>query len=357
MASSLVQRVANLVTVARSGKTTVRTELQFDAGEPPFAARQHYLQVVVNELFLAAERKWFVTYEPVALVALTYIYNKQQRSVPMLVGPSLFREYAQPSDKGPAGYIVRDTPVTPLIPYQGGPVTMTVVFSAVQKSNMVDTFLKVVEGLAKAASPVAPTLAISTYLEVADHVMDGVQELMGLSATETRFAFQRTINPQINQDLKPTYVALIDADEQTINKSDLAVVERRLQRKSGKTGESYRENDFVLLQVAQGVKRTDERLLSFYPLYETTRDLAAVAATGSAWDDAKANFNTLKLALLNSPDLTRPDYVRLRDEYLNEVIELRKEAVKQADLALTPPDPDQSDLAKVAAKLNALDEM
>jgi hypothetical protein len=97
--------------------------------------------------------------------------------------------------------------------------------------------------------------------------------------------------------------------------------------------------------------------LSFYPLWEKTRDLAAVASTAAAWQDAKAHFNTLKLALLGSPDLTRPDYIRLRDEYLNEVVQLREEAVKQADLSIGVPDPERADLARVAAKLDALDEM
>ena len=357
MARALVQLVTNLLSAARAKKTIVRTDLRLDAGDTPFAARQHYLQVIINEMFLAEERQWFVSYDPVALVALTYIYDKEQRNVPMVVGPSLFREYAQPADKGPAGFIIRDKPVTPLIPYQGGPVTLTVVFSAVQKSNMVDKMLKVVEGLANAASPVAPTLAISTYLEVADHVMNGVQELFGLSETEPRFAFQQTINPQINQELKPVHVVLIDADEKTIDKSQLFVTDRRLRSKPGKDGESYRDNDFVLLQLAQGEKRTDERLLPFYPLWEKTRDLAAVASTAAAWQDAKAHFNTLKLALLGSPDLTRPDYIRLRDEYLNEVVQLREEAVKQADLSIAVPDPERADLARVAATLDALDEM
>ena len=105
MARALVQLVTNLLTAARARKTIVRTDVRLDAGGSPFAARQHYLQVIINEMFLAEERQWFVSYDPVALVALTYIYDKEQRNVPMVVGPSLFREYAQPADKGPAGFI------------------------------------------------------------------------------------------------------------------------------------------------------------------------------------------------------------------------------------------------------------
>ena len=36
---------------------------------PHFEAGQHYLQIIINEMFLANQRQWFVNYDPMAFVA------------------------------------------------------------------------------------------------------------------------------------------------------------------------------------------------------------------------------------------------------------------------------------------------
>ena len=40
----------------------------------PFVAREHYIQILVNDMYLSKEREWWVRYAPVALVAPTYLY-------------------------------------------------------------------------------------------------------------------------------------------------------------------------------------------------------------------------------------------------------------------------------------------
>jgi hypothetical protein len=135
--------------------------------------------------------------------------------------------------------------------------------------------------------------------------------------------YRLTINPDIGQPLEPTYMVLIDSDEREIEKSEFLVQESRLHRAS----QPYRQKDFILLKIAQGDRRTDEQTLPFYPLWETTLEMATRSANNHFWEETKAHFKTLNRALLNSPDLTEPDYDRLSDEYLAEVKEQRERAI------------------------------
>src|SRR5437868_2812338 len=62
---------------------------------PPFEACQHYFQIVINELFLANQRQWFVDYDPMAFVASSYIYDKQFETLPLVVGPAMLDRFGQ----------------------------------------------------------------------------------------------------------------------------------------------------------------------------------------------------------------------------------------------------------------------
>ena len=166
--------------------------------------------------------------------------------------------------------------------------------------------------------------------------------------------YRLTINPDIGQRLEPTYMVLIDSDEREIEKDEFLVRESRLHRGS----QPYRGKDFVLLKIAQGDRRTDEQTLPFYPLWETTREMATRSANDHIWGEAKAHFKTLNRALLDSPDLTKPDYNRLSDEYLAEVKEQRERAVSLSILRASSELSEEENRARqIADELDELDDL
>ena len=350
--ANIWDRLQNLWNKARAGETRTPACFSIKAEDGnPFSPRQHYFQIVINEMFLANEREWFVTYSPMAFVAATYIYNNKRETSPFIVGPSMLKDYGQ---ELPQGMIFRNTPVTSLHPYQGGELILTVILYKVQRKNNVDNVLKVLEKVSSVINPAIPTIDFSSYLKIADNIMDGVETLLELEETVPVVGYRLTINPDIGQRLEPTYMVVIDSDEREIKKDEFLVRESRLHRGS----QPYRGEDFVLLKIAQGDRRTDEQTLPFYPLWVATREMATRSANDHIWDEAKAHFKTLNRALLNSPDLTEPDYDRLSDDYLAEVKEQRERAVALSSLrASSELSEEEVRARRIAQELDELDEL
>lgn len=315
---------------------------------PPFEAGQHYFQIIINEMFLANQREWFVNYDPMAFIASSYTYGEQLETLPLVVGPAMLDQFKQ---KVPLGMTFHNTPVSGLHPWQGGSLTVTIILNRLQRQNNADKLLGVVESISGAVNP---SDSFAVYLRLAKTVVDGVETLLGLEQTVPVLGYHTTINPDIGQILEPTYFALIDADARQIDPSKFWVRNSCLYYvdEQGKI-EPYRSHDFILFSIAQGGKRTDERTLSFYPQWKTTQDLAARPGT-HFWDEAKAQFNTLKRDLLNSPDLTQPDSKRLREQYLTLLKQRHQETIEEGKLAPQQLSDSEAELQQIANELDKL---
>jgi hypothetical protein len=360
-----ITEIKQLFESAKSAPARTRTNFTIPkANGTPFVERQHYMQILINEMYLAHERRWWVEYSPVALVATTYLYGNDYQTAPIVIGPNLFKQYS--NDVGD-GVIIRNAPVTSLHPYQGGPVTPTVLFSKVERQDNSDKVLDVLEGFAEVANPIMPALPFTSYLKIAGSVMAGLRTLINLPRTQPILAYRDTINPDIKQKLAPVHLVLIDTPTLSdAEKKRFRVKDSQLYYgDSDQSSTPYRDNDFILLEIAQGDKRTDERTLSFYPLWQETRKLGLEAAKQDGfWQEAKNHFNTLKVAITESADLTESDIKRLRTEYLNEMKAIRQGHAEDAllrsgELAGTK-EPDKAMLGvyqQIAKELDQLDEL
>jgi hypothetical protein len=315
---------------------------------PPFKAKEHYFQSIINEMFLAKERRWFADYDPMAFVASSYMYRDESETLPLLVGPSMLQQFGQ---EVPLGMIFQNTPVSGLHPYRGGPLTLTIILNGLQRQNNADKLLQVVESISGAINP---STAFSAYLKIAKTVIDGFKTLLGLQQTIPVVGYHTTINPDIGQVFRPAYFVLIDTDAQQVNQDEFWVRDSRLYYgREQSTAQPYRANDFILFSIAQGDKRTDEQALSFYPLWKATQDLA-VRPGQHFWNEAKAQFNTLKRELVNSPDLTKSDSQRLINQYLEELIQLHHETELLGQLAPKQLSDTETELRQIAEELDKL---
>src|ERR1700730_4344258 len=101
--SNFFNRIEDLWNNLQVGR--VRTRAHFtvsrdhidDGDQPksPFQAEQHYFQIIINEMFLANQRQWFVNYDPMAFVASSYIYGNQLETLPYVVGPGMLKQFGQ----------------------------------------------------------------------------------------------------------------------------------------------------------------------------------------------------------------------------------------------------------------------
>jgi hypothetical protein len=313
----------------------------------PFEPRQHYFRVDVSELFLAREREWFVRYDPMAFVATSHLYSSSQVTATAVVGPSMLDGLKQ---EVPEGMIFRGTPVTVLRPYQGGAVELTAILSRVARRNEVDRLLSVVESV---ASVVDPSMTIGTYVKMTAAVMDGVENLLGLDETEPIVGYRISMDADVGQPFVPGYFVTLDVDEREVDPERFHVRDDRLYEQRNGRAEPYRDSDFLLLSIRQATKRRDEAALPFYSLWQAAEDLAAQPGD-HFWQEAKANFNALKRAILASPDLTRPDYERLRAEYLSQLQQRRREVVMESELGPEELDEAETEMRAIAEQLESI---
>jgi hypothetical protein len=356
---SIASRVANLWNTVAHSEAQTREHFQIPPSQiesssapgTPFEPKRHYFQVILNEMYLEHDREWFATYDPMAFVACSFVYENSTRTIPTVIGPQMLEQYKQAV---PRGMIFRNTPAMTLNPYVGGPVTITMILGKIQRDNYADRLLSVIE---KLSSALVPSTATATYIPIAEAVMEGVETLLGLSETESILGYNVTYNPVEGENFAPGYFALLDTTKQ-IDRSRVWVKESRLY--AGATlddAKPYTDSDFAVFSIARATRRTDENLLPFYPIWQTTRDLAA--RTGDHfWQEAKANFNTVKRSILLSPDLTTDDSKDLRSRYLAELKDIRTEAALEGNLAAAVSLSDEeAELAGMAAELNQLDEL
>lgn len=359
--AGIVDRIQGLWDLAKAGPA--KTRLSFpvprdhvDRGAdlgPPFAPEQHYFQIIINEMFLSNERAWHVHYEPMVFAASSYIYDRKVETLPMVVGPALLKQYI--GQNIPEGMIYRNTPISGLHPYQGGPLTLTILLNRLQRQNSADKLLQIVESV---SSAFIPSTAFTAYLALSGPIVDGIEAILDLPETAPIAGCRIAINPDIRQVLEPTYFVLVDAEDTPAERERFWVQSDRLYYgRDQTTAKPYRAHDFVLFSIAQGDTRTDESTLPFFSLWTSAQDLAA-QPNDRDWTQAKAHFNTLHRSLISSPDLTTPDERRLSDKYLREIKEVRERAVMQSQLAPSfGPSDAILELDRVASELDELDEL
>ena len=327
-----------------------------DSSAPTFVENRHYVQILVNQMWLSSARNWWVHYDPVVLVVTSYIYGTEVKSVPMMVGPMLFKEY---SKEIAGGSVIRNAPVTNLHPYRGGSVSLQVIFNKVQHKNNSDRLLKALESITSAASPVTTTIPFTSYLQMADGVMGGMEILFDIPQTKPVIAYSESKNPQIKQIFKPEYLVLIDAPAMSKEEeAKFRVVDNQLHYEDEKEGLlPYKKNDFIVLQIAQGDHRTDEEVLPFYQTWLETRRLGLQSRNVDVlWQEAKDHFNTLKIALYESPDLNKPDVKFYYDQFFKELKAIRLDAGAMATLK-TEEFPLGDDFLEMQSKAKELDEL
>jgi hypothetical protein len=314
-----------------------------------FVGGEHYFQVYVNELYLQNARDWFVHFAPMSFVATQYIYDREKTTAAFVVGPKMLEQFQ--GIEQPEGMIFRNTSVTGIHPYQGGEVDITILLSRLPRQNNVDQLLKVLESVATA---VDPSTVFSTYVKLGTTLLDGVETLLGIDGTQPVLGYRVGVNPAMGLDFQPGFHAMLDRAETEVDPASFFVKDSRLHEQVDGQLKPYKGSDFLLFSVTQGSRRSDERLLPFFPLWQTTQELAA-RPDPHYWDEAKANFNALKRAMLASPDLTRPDYKRLREQWLAELVERRSEVAMEAELGDEELDEGERELADVAHRLDSVE--
>ena len=284
-------------------------------------AEKAYFTVRLNEMFLAANRQWFVNFDPLVLVVTEFDYGAKRVAIPTVVGPELIPDPRQ-GGAPKYGSVIEDISVAGPYPYRGGDVVLSVRFYQVPTSNLVRSVLTTIGGLTQLASSLHE---LEPALGIASAILSGVEGLLGLDATKSISAYRGSLAPSVSRPFQAQAAALV-APLAPSAAVDLWSVNGRLCLGADEN-RRYTASDFVLFSVEGAETRSDIGKLSFGR--HRGAALRAMTEGAEGTSRARASLLTAYAEMLDSPEMTTPDADRVFNAWLSE-FEQRKETIQRA---------------------------
>jgi hypothetical protein len=326
--NGFLQRMSDFADAIAGGKVPLPTVgampeeqcLPGDGVGVEIAPNQSYFTVTVNELNLAAGRKFWTTFDPMVLAIVEFVYDRRPFSIPVVIGPSAIKQAA--GYQLPLGLIINDAAVVGPHPYRGGNVTVTMLLYRVRHSDYARGLLQVAENISKAIGVPAD---VGMLEKVGSALLDGVETLLKLQDTVPLAGHMFTVDGGNRRGFRTGYSMLIASNDVPI--STLRVKQGRLQSRNGSGWVPYRESDFVLYSVMERSRRGEVETLPFIGLLEQGVQ-AALADGDDSWKRAKSALLSLYGQMVTSNDLIPSEVEVLCDEFTKTILAARNRAAK-----------------------------
>jgi hypothetical protein len=308
-----------------------------DVGEKfgePFRPDEHYFVVQVNEMLLQYARQWWRKFDPMTWVLTEFTYGTQQQSVPFVLGPNLLKSAGQEVSQG---VLVRDIRVAGIHPYRGGKVSLSVILYQVPAGDGPGGLLRVLETAAGAldfATDLVP------YLKVANTLVNGVSELLGINGVSPVVSCRHDLDPDAGGNFHPGCYALLGPGAPP--PEQLWVRDGRLLTGSAmETAQPLTTCDFVLYTISRTSSRSDARALPALAPFWQRALRAAEHADEASVQVARNNLATFETELYLSPDLTPREAEELYEEYHAELAQRLERARNRAHLGRAEAEMDE----------------
>jgi hypothetical protein len=290
-----------------------------DASGQVIKRDEMYFSVRVNQMELARNRWFDITYDPLVVVVTEFIYGGERVAIPSVIGPNLIQAHIA-SSAPRYGTVLSDTRVTGPHPYRGGDVNISISFYRIKRSSMVDAVLSIVENLSRV--PGAGQLA--ALAQTGKPLLEGVKALAGVHDTVYLAGHGMPVAMSGVMPLKTQFLALLIPSEDAAMPA-LSVQDRRLfVHSDGAAPSPYRDTDFVLCSIEGGRQREDESLFPFYSLKR--KAIGALYKGEDGVKLAKADLITAYQQMQESADLTQTEVKALFDAWLKEFEDAKREA-------------------------------
>lgn len=261
-------------------------------------AEQHYIRLWISELFLRHDQTWFTSRFPLAYSVVGLDYGGQTAEIANVSGKNKFN--IQQPDLGRS--ILRDYPLTPLLPFRGGTIELDCGLVSMQANNVLEKFAGVVSDIAaKMNQPFA-----SEMVGIAGSIAAGVQGLLGAGNTSTVLYVHQAFQADT---LESGYTYLSSKKQAEVKANEIWITPEGV--RTGTSEASLREldpQDYLVIKLEVRDSRDD--FLSMKIIEEPLNAAIEADQLGES-DKAKLLLAQAKRAALNSNDLTRLDKVRI----------------------------------------------
>jgi hypothetical protein len=293
-----------------------------------FEGQKDYFKIRVNQLFLAAQSKWFVNIDPVVFALTEFQYDGKMRSLPVVVGPT-------PAAGGqvvPHGMVFRDITVAGPHPFRGGTVSVSIVLGQMPVGSPARDLVRIVERTGKSFSAAT---SLASYIAIADALLDGVQTVFGLNGTRPLIGWRQEFEQ--NLGFRAGHWVLV-ADGANLRPEELWVKGDELHQGASRDAATpVVAADFVLFSIERlpGQRRDDVEALPFYRRYQEALKRAG-EREGDSWNKAKAELGVMASEMDLSPDLIWDDKEEIIKEWTARAVAVKERTVKMGGLAKGP---------------------
>ncbi|HEX5501131.1 MAG TPA: hypothetical protein VFW96_00830 [Thermomicrobiales bacterium] len=282
-----------------------------------------YFQLWATSLFLQHDRDWFTDWYPVVQSAVSFRYADlpQPLEIPGVAGPGQLFKTLAPDNL--AQVVVLDYPLTPLVPFRGGTVTVEVGLLAMRGADdYLRRFLDVIGDFASLVT--VPQLSLA--LTVASKVGAGIHLLAGATGDHLAVGYQRTFQAGDGDGangLRAAAFAVINGPRERYPADGLWVHEGRLHLAApGAARAEPVAADHALFRIETRAERDDwDQLGAIAAPFARAMDALAQLDARNRPNVrlADAQITQAILATLQSPDLTERDRgvvaAKIRDRY------------------------------------------
>lgn len=264
----------------------------------PLEAGKHYFRLWLVEMFIKRDRDWFKSWYPAVHSAVTFRFGDKEEVITHVAGQTKLTNVGQENlDK----VVNVNHQLTSLLPFNGGTIELDAGLLAMQGSDSLGSFIKVLGDFSSLL--VVPQL--SAALAVATPLANGITELVGATDGQLVLGLHDTWTAQAGGAnlLREKYFAVILAQDQDIREERLWVDNDRL-----RYGDS-RENSKMLTgyhYMLFRIERQDafDSWDSLTPIKEPYEQALLFLQTGNA-EQAEVFIKQAKLAAFKAKELTR----------------------------------------------------
>lgn len=297
----LVKKDAQHYVYARIPATAARQDPPIQ--EVELQAERHYVRFWLAEMFLKDDRRLFREFVPVVHSNVTLRFgSKPVQELPYVAGP---QNVGLGSTLGRG--VQLDHPLTNLLPYRGGTLTVAAALLAYQRKDFFQALVEILHDV----SGLLNVGQLSSTLKVIDSAVDGVQSLLGAQDKDVHLVYFEGFGGSTavgGASLKSGYTAVVRANAQRFERDKLFVKDSQLyfgnDLASSRPLDGY---DYMVIRTEAATTRDD--FLSFDEFGKLLADAIREGFRDRASGDAI--IKTAQIAAWASPDLTNADRLRV----------------------------------------------
>jgi hypothetical protein len=267
----------------------------------PIRAQQDYFRIVLAEMQLSIGTQWFTERYPAVYALTTLSFGGQETDIANVAGPTRLQGI-NPADLGRS--IVQNSHLTPLLPFSGGTVRLEAGLVSLQAHNALVAFIDTLGAFAGRLN----IPALSTALDLAGPLVNGLQGLLGVSGAQLVVRLAETY---AGTTLLPGYIAAFGDKGRELDPKRVLVRDGKLHCDAVDGRGLLDGQDYMLFRVERVEERDDWDQLR--PIAEPFR--RAVEALTEPGEEGIARGRALLRAAvvtaLASADLTQSDRIRV----------------------------------------------